>query len=324
MSASTRPTMRVALASAKLAVHRRRPHARPSIANVRRAAAVEAHASTSTKDTLGALGDGRFTKLLAALDAAELTSVIATSTEPLTVFAPTDSAFARAERERSQAFEELAARENLDEILKHHVVSGSVRSGDLKNGSVKTLSGRSIVVDVSSGVKVDGVRVAEADKEAFGGNVVVHVVDEVVFPAFSINAKVQTPQEILAFEGWAPEVINGRVAMLGFVLALFGEITTGESFTQQAAHNFGELTHTMFVWSLASLAPAFSSNEGYEANPFKMAGSKEWEYVFRGCPPWLAVKDRLSPEVEQLNGRAAMVGCASLIVLETLMGHALF
>ena len=24
-----------------------------------------------------------------------------------------------------------------------------------------------------------------------------------------------TPQQVLAFEGWAPEVINGRLAMLG-------------------------------------------------------------------------------------------------------------
>jgi hypothetical protein len=36
------------------------------------------------------------------------------------------------------------------------------------------------------------------------------------------------------------------------------------------------------------------------------------------------VKDVFSPEVEQLNGRAAMIGCASMIVLETLLGHALF
>ena len=293
---------------------------------VARRAAVAAESSASTSTPLGALGDGRFSKLLSALDVAQLTSAVAgaSADAPLTVFAPTDAAFERACAERALAFEELAGRENLGEILKHHVVAGAVRSGDLKNGSVKTLSGRSIVVDVSNGVKVDGVKVTEADKEAFGGAVVVHVVDEVLFPAFSINAKVQTPQQILAFEGWAPEVINGRVAMLGFMLALAGEITTGESFTTQASHNFGELVRTMFVWSLASLFPAFSSNEGYEANPFKMAGSKEWEFVFRGCPPWLAVKDRFSPEAEQLNGRAAMVGCASLIVIESLTGHALF
>jgi hypothetical protein len=31
-------------------------------------------------------------------------------------------------------------------------------------------------------------------------------------------AKVLTPQQVLAFEGWAPEVINGRLAMLGRAL----------------------------------------------------------------------------------------------------------
>jgi len=276
---------------------------------------------------LGVLSEPRFSSLRAALDVAELTSAVvgASADAPLTVFAPTDAAFARACKERGMAFEELAGRDNLGDILKHHVVAGKVKSSDLPaSGAVKALGGKELKVRVAGGAaKVDGVSVVEADFEV-GSGIVVHVVDEVIFPAFSINAKVQTPQEILAFEGWAPEVINGRAAMLGFVLAVIGEISTGESFMQQATGNFGELTHTMFVWTLASLFPAFSSNEGYEANPFKMEGSKEWEFVFRGCPPWLAVKDRLSPEVEQLNGRAAMVGCASLIVLETLMGHALF
>ena len=291
-------------------------------------AVAEADAPTSTTSAgdLGALGEARFSKLRAALEAAELTEALtnASADAPLTVFAPTDAAFDAAAKERAVAFEELATRENLGEILQYHVVAGAVKSSDLKSGSVATLNGRSMKVEVGGDVKVDGVKVTEADKAACGGNVVVHVVDEVVFPAFSINAKVQTPQEILAFEGWAPEVINGRLAMIGFVLALGGEITTGESFTSQAANNFGELAHTIFVWSLASLFPAFSSNEGYEANPFKMAESKEWDFVFRGCPPWLAVKDVFSPEVEQLNGRAAMVGCALLIVIETLSGNALF
>ena len=291
-------------------------------------AVAEADAPTSTTSAgdLGALGEARFSKLRAALEAAELTEALtnASADAPLTVFAPTDAAFDAAAKERAVAFEELATRENLGEILQYHVVAGAVKSSDLKSGSVATLNGRSMKVEVGGDVKVDGVKVTEVDKAACGGNVVVHVVDEVVFPAFSINAKVQTPQEILAFEGWAPEVINGRLAMIGFVLALGGEITTGESFTLQAANNFGELAHTIFVWSLASLFPAFSSNEGYEANPFKMAESKEWDFVFRGCPPWLAVKDVFSPEVEQLNGRAAMVGCASLIVIETLSGNALF
>ena len=299
-------------------------------------AVVDAAADDATSETtaaptgavdLGALSDERFSCLRAALDAAELTSAIAgaTAENALTVFAPTNAAFARASAERGLAFEELASRENLGDILKHHVVSGAVKSTDLPaEGRVKTLGGRELNVKVAGGsASVDGVAVSEADIQV-GSGVVVHVVDEIVFPAFSINAKIQTPQEILAFEGWAPEVVNGRVAMIGFVLAVLGEISTGESFATQVGNNFGEVVHTSFVWSLASLFPAFSSNEGYEANPFKMAGSKEWEFVFRGCPPWLAVKDSLSPEVEQLNGRAAMVGLTSMLLLETLLGHALF
>lgn len=53
------------------------------------------------------------------------------------------------------------------------------------------LNGCFVKVDVVGGeVKVDGVKVTEADKAAFGGNVVVYVVDEVVFLVFLINVKV--------------------------------------------------------------------------------------------------------------------------------------
>jgi|Transcript_8477 uncharacterized surface protein with fasciclin (FAS1) repeats len=268
----------------------------------------------------GALADARFSKLRQALEVTELTGAL---TGALTVFAPTDAAFEKMSTERSLSFEELAQRDNLKEILTYHVLPSAVKAETMKSGEAKTLNGRSMTVvsSTSGGVTVDGVKVVEADKAE--GDVVVHVVDEVVFPAFSINAKVQTPQEILSFEGWAPEVINGRVAMIGFVLALGGEFATGQSFTTQAFGNFGEVLHTAFVWSLASLAPAFSSNEGYEANPKKIAGSKEWQFVIRGSPIPELLKV-LTPEAEMTNGRAAMVGIASMIVLETLMGHALF
>lgn len=286
-------------------------------------ASAEASSADAAKATpvvfTGALADARFSKLRQALEATELSGAL---TGALTVFAPTDAAFDKMAIERSLSFEELAQRDNLKEILTYHVLPSAVKAEAITSGEVKTLNGRSMkVVSASGGVTVDGVKVVEADKAE--GDVVVHVVDEVVFPAFSINAKVQTPQEILSFEGWAPEVINGRVAMIGFVLALGGEIATGQSFTTQAFGNFGEVLHTAFVWSLASLAPAFSSNEGYEANPKKIAESKEWQFVFRGSPiPELSKV--LTPEAEMTNGRAAMVGIASMIVLETLMGHALF
>jgi hypothetical protein len=128
----------------------------------------------------------------------------------------------------------------------------------------------------------------------------------------------------LAFEGWAPEVINGRLAMLGFLTAVVQEIATGQSFTEQFASNFGIFAAQVQLWAFASLAPAFSSNEGYTANPFTMEASRTWREVFKGGP-WGPEKRKVfSPEVEQLNGRAAMVGIVALIAVETFKGSALF
>jgi hypothetical protein len=46
--------------------------------------------------------------------------------------------------------------------------------------------------------------------------------------------------------------------------------------------------------------------------------------VFKGGPWSAEMRKKFSPEVEQLNGRAAMVGVASLILVETFKGRALF
>ncbi|MCW3997750.1 MAG: fasciclin domain-containing protein, partial [Candidatus Bathyarchaeota archaeon] len=69
--------------------------------------------------------DGSFTTLLAALDAADLTSALE-GEGPFTVFAPTDDAFAALE----PAFLDylLANPDVLSEVLLYHVVSGAVNS----------------------------------------------------------------------------------------------------------------------------------------------------------------------------------------------------
>ena len=65
------------------------------------------------------------------------------------------------------------------------------------------------------GATVNEASITNAD--ATVGSLTVHTIDEVLFPPWSAPAKVLTPQQVLAFEGWAPEVINGRLAMLGFL-----------------------------------------------------------------------------------------------------------
>ena len=56
-----------------------------------------------------------------------------------------------------------------------------------------------------------------------------------------------------------------------------------------------------------------------------MEGSKTWREVFKGSPWTEEARKIFSPRVEQLNGRAAMVGIVSLIAVEAFRGgEALF
>ena len=119
-------------------------------------------------------------------------------------------------------------------------------------------------------------------------------------------------------------MINGRLAMLGFLTAVVQEIATGHSFAEQFGENFGIFAEQVQLWAFASLAPAFSSNEGYTADPFTMEASRTWREVFKGGPWTPEARKIFTPEVEQLNGRAAMVGVAALILVEAVKGSALF
>lgn len=264
------------------------------------------------------LGDN-LSVLSAAVEKAELLEAL-TGDKKLTVFAPTDAAFARVCEDLQLSKEEVLGLESLADILTYHVVEGSVTSADLRDGEAATLNER-FALDIE-GTTVNGANISKTDTTI--GNLTVHEIDEVLFPPWSAPAKVLTPQQVLAFEGWAPEVINGRLAMLGFLTAVVQEIATGQSFTEQFGANFGIFAAQVQLWAFASLAPAFSSNEGYTANPFTMESSRTWREVFKGGP-WGPEKRKVfSPEVEQLNGRAAMVGIVALVAVETVKGSALF
>lgn len=277
---------------------------------------VSTAAPVTTKAAL--LGDD-LAILSAAVEKAELTGAL-TGDKPLTVFAPTDAAFAQVCEDLQLSKEEVLGLESLADILTYHVVDGTVTSADLKDGEVATLNER-FSLDVA-GTTVNGANIVKADDTI--GNLTVHRVDAVMFPPWSAPAKVLTPQQVLAFEGWAPEVINGRLAMLGFLTAVVQEVATGQSFTEQFSSNFGIFAAQIQLWAFASLAPAFSSNEGYTADPFSMDGSRTWREVFKGGPWGPEARKIFNAQTEQTNGRAAMVGIVALIAVETFTGHALF
>ena len=125
------------------------------------------------------LGDN-LSILSAAVEKAELVEAL-TGDKPLTVFAPSDAAFAKVCEDLQLSKEEVLGLESLGDILTYHVVDGTVTSADLKDGEVATLNER-FALDVA-GATVNGASIVEADKTV--GNLTVHVVDEVLFPPWS-------------------------------------------------------------------------------------------------------------------------------------------
>lgn len=122
---------------------------------------------------------GSFGRLTAALDATGLTAALKGS-GPLTVFAPTDVAFAAFEASNPGVLASLS-NEQLSGILKYHVVASNVASNDLVSGSlIETLNGARAAVDLGSGAMIAGAKVTEADIAASNGTI--HVVDKIMLP----------------------------------------------------------------------------------------------------------------------------------------------
>lgn len=123
---------------------------------------------------------GQFGTLLAAAQAAGLADDLA-GPGPLTVFAPTDAAFAALPQGTVQRLLRPENRHELIDVLKLHVVSGRVAAGDLL-GQVRTVQtlGGQLLVDGSDGVRVGRAQVIMPDVQASNG--IVHVIDRVLLP----------------------------------------------------------------------------------------------------------------------------------------------
>jgi transforming growth factor-beta-induced protein len=124
---------------------------------------------------------GAFKTLLAAAKAAGLVDALS-GDKDLTVFAPTDEAFAKLPK---GTVEDLLKPENKDKlagILKYHVVEGRVYSEDaLAAKAAKTLQGASVKISVKDGAAyVDGAKILTTDIDASNG--VIHVIDSVILP----------------------------------------------------------------------------------------------------------------------------------------------
>jgi uncharacterized surface protein with fasciclin (FAS1) repeats len=101
---------------------------------------------------------------------------------PLTVFAPTDEAFAKLPKGTVENLLKPENRAKLTAILTYHVVPGKI-TGDRVAGlsSAKTANGRDLKINARNGkVMVDNANVVKTDIMASNG--VIHVIDSVLIP----------------------------------------------------------------------------------------------------------------------------------------------
>ena len=128
-----------------------------------------------------AVGSADHTTLVSAVTAAGLVETLK-GAGPFTIFAPTNAAFAALPKGAVDGLLKPESKAALTNVLTYHVVAGSVKAADLKDGQkVKTLQGEELTVSIKDGkVKINGANVTTADLA--GSNGVIHVIDAVLMP----------------------------------------------------------------------------------------------------------------------------------------------
>jgi uncharacterized surface protein with fasciclin (FAS1) repeats len=153
---------------------------------------VAARAEEGEKKPTGDIVDvavaGKFTKLVAAVKAADLVDTLK-GKGPFTVFAPTDKAFEALGEETLNAV--LKDKEKLKAILTYHVIAGAVPAKNAialakDKKSAKTVQGSEIKFSLEgtgekTRLKLNGsATVIKANVKASNG--IIHVIDKVILP----------------------------------------------------------------------------------------------------------------------------------------------
>ncbi len=127
--------------------------------------------------------DNNFTSLTAAVIQEGLLPILTNPLGQFTVFAPTDVAFDNLATDLGTDITGVLANPNLTDILLYHTLDVVVLSTSLSNGSVTTLNGQDISIDITSGVMINDANVTTADIVVDNG--IVHVLDKVLLPSIT-------------------------------------------------------------------------------------------------------------------------------------------
>ncbi|MBC7471798.1 MAG: fasciclin domain-containing protein [candidate division SR1 bacterium] len=121
------------------------------------------------------------TTLVTAVKAAGLVPTLQ-GPGPFTVFGPDNDSFAKLPAGTVETLLKPENKEKLTNILTYHVVSGTYKSTDLKDGqTLKTVNGQNLKVNVVNGkTMINGAMIKTAD--VLQSNGVAHVIDTVLIP----------------------------------------------------------------------------------------------------------------------------------------------
>ncbi len=179
------------------------------------AGSCENHATSATTRNEADIVDvavaaGGFDTLVAAVKAAGLVEALK-GEGPLTVFAPTDEAFAKLPEATLSSLLQPENKDQLVAILTYHVVAGRVDSKTaLKLGRAQTLQSGEVKISVKDGrPKVNDANLVVLDLEASNG--IIHVIDTVLMPP-PVNDQASTMRDVieLAINRGAPLYNDGQ------------------------------------------------------------------------------------------------------------------
>ena len=141
---------------------------------------------TPSGDIIGTLtASGQFTTLLKALDATNLTAVLKTP-GPLTLFAPTDAAFAALPPGQLDQMMSATPPTALQQLLVYHIVNAKVDSTKIvgAKGPIPTAASKPVYVDGSkSPPMANDAVISQTDLVVSNG--IIYPVDHVLMPTFT-------------------------------------------------------------------------------------------------------------------------------------------
>lgn len=150
---------------------------------------------------------GQFNTLLTAVNAAGLGKALKDPKSRLTVFAPTDQAFANLPTGTVEDLLRPSNKERLTEILKYHIAKPELILGQI---SLNSLQGQALDVRSSGNITVEEAKIVLADIRATNG--VIHVIDRVLLPAIPEPTPVRKAMGLIerAIERGAPLFNEGN------------------------------------------------------------------------------------------------------------------